>query len=222
MGCLEMRRIWQGLVPAAALAVALGGGRALGQEGLPGLDELLGLEESGEQGESAAPSVTERELERALEGGSAGDDFAEAVRLMGETAWRLGEAADAGEDTQRLQEEILRKLDKVIERARQNQQSSSSSSSPSSSQQQQQQQPDQQNQSQSNSSSEGENQSESQPPGGGDARPAQGVAADTATWGALPERVREALQQGSSSEFSAVYRRMTEAYYRRLAEEATR
>lgn len=40
-----------------------------------------------------------------------------------------------------------------------------------------------------------------------------------AAWGSLPARVRDMLLQGSDDPFSARYKAMTEAYYRRLAEE---
>ena len=38
------------------------------------------------------------------------DEFEQAVQLMGDTAKRLGEAKDAGLDTQRMQEQTLAKL----------------------------------------------------------------------------------------------------------------
>ena len=41
-------------------------------------------------------------------------------------------------------------------------------------------------------------------------------------WGALPPRLRDALSDGLEEPFSPVYREATEAYYRRLAEEAGR
>ena len=41
-----------------------------------------------------------------------------------------------------------------------------------------------------------------------------------AAWGNLPERVRDSLLEGSSDYFSALYEAMTEAYYKRIAEEA--
>ncbi|MEO0512057.1 MAG: hypothetical protein AAF108_04070 [Planctomycetota bacterium] len=207
-------------------AACSSGGFAAGQDSLPGLDELLGLEEPASEepkttdGGTAAPTDVERALNQALEGEASNDDFVQAVGLMGESAERLS-APDAGETTQRLQEEILRKLDRVIEQAKNSEQPSSSSSSSSSSQQQQQQQPNQQNQSSGQKSSDGES-GEQKPPGSGAARPASAVATDRAEWGSLPERVRDALQQGSSSRFSAVYRRLTESYYRRLAEETTK
>ena len=43
-----------------------------------------------------------------------------------------------------------------------------------------------------------------------------------AQWGALPERIRDRLIEGSSDVFSATYRALTEAYYKRIAEEGNR
>jgi hypothetical protein len=41
-------------------------------------------------------------------------------------------------------------------------------------------------------------------------------------WGNLPPRTRDMVQQGVREKMSSVYRRWTEAYYRRIAEEAKR
>jgi hypothetical protein len=41
-----------------------------------------------------------------------------------------------------------------------------------------------------------------------------------AAWGNLPERVRDSLLEGSSDYFSSLYEAMTEAYYKKIAEEA--
>ena len=43
-----------------------------------------------------------------------------------------------------------------------------------------------------------------------------------AEWGRLPPRVREAVRQGLRDPMSAAYRRLTQDYYRRLAEEPRR
>ena len=43
-----------------------------------------------------------------------------------------------------------------------------------------------------------------------------------AEWGNLPPRTRDMVQQGVREKMSSVYRRWTEAYYRRIAEEAKR
>jgi hypothetical protein len=135
---------------------------------------------------------------------------------MSRSAQRLAGPRDTGSRTQRMQEDVLRKLDKLISDAERRAQQASSTPSSSSSQQQPQAQPRQQGEQQA---ANGDNRSENTPPGlrTGALRPEE--AADLAAWGSLPERVRDALVQGSSDRFSAAYRRLTEAYYRMLAEE---
>ncbi|UYV12777.1 MAG: hypothetical protein NCW75_00465 [Phycisphaera sp.] len=184
----------------------------------PTLDELLGITNPGD--------VSERpdgDLERELEGGLAGA-FLRAVDLMERASTRLDGDRETGLATQRVQEEAIAALDQLIEAAR-NQQN----------QQQQQQQQQQQNQQQQQQAPQQQQQQQGDmqetqqnpDPQGVQGRPQQGgalgdEAAVGATWGALPPRVREALRQGSSDAYSAVYRAITEAYYRRLAEEAGR
>ncbi|NCF38744.1 MAG: hypothetical protein GWP75_01340, partial [Planctomycetia bacterium] len=41
-------------------------------------------------------------------------------------------------------------------------------------------------------------------------------------WGSLPPRVRDLITQGMRDQMSQLYRSLTEAYYRRMAEEADR
>ncbi len=118
-----------------------------------------------------------------------------------------------------MQEDILRKLDAVIEAAEQQQ--SSSSQSQASQSNSPQEQPSQQQQQQTSADSRGtDNSQERMGPALQEGPLSPAVEAAQAAWGALPERVRDALVQGSSDQFSSLYRTMTEAYYRRLAEEA--
>ncbi len=211
---------------SAMVALAVGATSVRAQEAvnegerLESLDELLGLEEAG-QGEDARtelPDAAQAELERELTQQEAAQAFEQAAALMGESASRLGDMSDTGLATQRLQEDILRKLDQVIEAAKNNQQQSQSSSSSSSQQQQQPNQPQQQQQ-QQGEASDGDNQQENTPPGRQDGRLNPEIDSARAAWGALPERVRDALYQGRSDRYSSLYERLTEAYYRRLAEE---
>jgi len=193
---------------------------------LPDLDELLGLEEeeeaeSEEEAQPAPPTDQERELQRRLSAQEAEDAFEEAVRQMGEVAETLRVARDAGVRTQRVQEDILKKLDMLIEQAEQNQsqsQSQQSQSQPRPQQRQQQRQQQQGQQSQS-SNTQGDNRQEMLPPGGQEAPLRDLLDAAQAAWGSLPPRVRDVLLQGSSDRFSSMYESLTEEYYRRLAEE---
>ncbi len=185
---------------------------------LPGLDELLGIDGPTSDGARALPDPAERDLDRELSGEQVAEAFTRAVMLMGETADRLQIARDTSLTTQRMQEQIIRDLDTLIAQAEQNQQQqqqqgASTSSQPNSQQQPNQPQPGQQ-------PGQGDNRGEVSPPAqqAADLRPEENP--DLASWGNLPERVRDALFQGAADQFSAVYRGMTEAYYRRLAEEA--
>ncbi len=186
---------------------------------LPDLDELLGLP-SEKPGESPAQDRA-TELDRLLSGEEIAEAFVEAVRLMGETAARLDTAGDTGVVTQRMQEDAIRKLDKLIADAQnRRQQSRSQSRSQQNADQQSQQQPSQRSAQQRQGGRD--NQAEIDPPARRDGPLNPASVADLAAWGALPERVREALVQGSSDRFSTLYQRLTEAYYKRLAEERER
>lgn len=189
------------------------------------LDELLGLSKPTDKGPEATPAdtvdPTQTQLNRDLKVAPINDQFLSAVGLMRESADRLGKAKDPGLQTQRVQDEILKKLDKLIEDAKQQSQQKQK-------QQQQQQQQDQQQQQQNQQqSSQSQQQQQQQPSGnaqGGntprrDGQPRQQNAGNMAEWGNLPARVRDALMQGSSDNFSATYERLTEEYYKRLAQQ---
>jgi hypothetical protein len=201
----------------------------------PSLDELLGLppskpdaepgepvKEGGDASNRKTQTPGNRDLDRQLETAERPiDEFAQAVTLMGDTADLLVQSRDAGVQTQRLQDEILRKLDKIIEEAKKNSRKSKQSSSS----EQQQQENNQQKQSQQRQSSQRQQQQQQagdQAQGGnvplqkGELR--QPPAGSEATWGSLPPRVRDALMQGSTDKFSSLYERMTQEYYKRLAE----
>ena len=185
---------------------------------LMGLDEALGLKPAEDRpGETLPLDPAQSELQRRLTGAELADAFIQAADLMDETATRLEMTGDTGIVTQRLQEDILRKLDQLIEAAKQQQQQRSSSRSASSSPGTQ-----PQRRQQANRAGDGENRGQINPPARRDGPLTPGGAGDASTWGALPARVREALSQGQTGRFSALYRSLTEAYYRRLAEEAGR
>jgi hypothetical protein len=149
------------------------------------------------------------------------EQFQQAVQLMGDTAVRLADARDAGIETQRMQDEIIRKLDMLIQAAQRQQQQQQSRSSSQSQSDPANQQPQQPRPSQSDAQANDSN-AENVPPGDANARPGPEVAARGAAWGNLPDRVRDALLQGNADQYSSLYQRWTEAYYRRLAEEANR
>ncbi len=228
-----------------AMALMLGlclVGVAMGQAEQPTLDELLDLKpsgqmvrdgdldkssESGEPGATDSPENLTESVERALSASDAADAFEQAVDEMGVVSRRLGRTLDAGVQTQRMQESILRKLDQVIESAKE--QSSSGGGSGSG-------EPRDQDQGGKELAQQGT------PTGGGQGEAKAGGqqastgaagsgtadnpdAQDTSIdqlrkeWGVLPPRVREELSDGLRERFSPLYRRMTEAYYKALAEQ---
>ncbi|MCE2653351.1 MAG: hypothetical protein ACK51N_05355 [bacterium] len=201
---------------------------------LPSLDDLLGTTKPAAKPDQPKPDQPKpppdagrQELDERLKGENPADAFAEAIVLMNRAAGRLREAQDAGIDTQRIQEDVLRKLDQVISQARkqrqQQQQQQQQQNQQQNQQQQQQQQPEQ------GQEQEQAGQQQAQQPAGGENRdslPAAEAArlrasldAARAAWGNLPARVRQMLTQGSGEKFSPAYERQTEEYYRRLAEE---
>ena len=112
-----------GLAAIAAVAVAEPAPTAPTDEpAIPSLDDLLGLESD------ATTDANRAALNRKLNAQEAGEQFQQAVELMGDAAQRLA-GGDMGLQTQRVQEDILRKLDQIIEAAQQQSSSSSSSSS---------------------------------------------------------------------------------------------
>ncbi|MCA9280155.1 MAG: hypothetical protein H6815_00760 [Phycisphaeraceae bacterium] len=189
--------------------------------GLRSLDDLLGLEEAPDE------KVEEHntELWQLLEGERESNPLVNAARLMSRAAERLTQKIDPGITTQRIQEQILIDLEKTIEDARNQQNQQSQQQQQSQNQQQnnpdQQQQPSQQNQ-EMNQNPQGDNTGQQNTVAGRDAQPGTMVTAAQARWGSLPARVRDTLTQGSSDSFSSMYRSLTEAYYKRLAEEGNR
>jgi len=195
----------------------------------PTLDELLGLTPAAPKPETPtgvpatndanakAPDSPDRvDLTRKLNDEGEEDDFSRAVTLMGDAAKRLDEGKDPGLQTQRVQEDVLKALDKMISDAQKNQQKQKSK------QKQQQPQP---SPSQSQKQQKGQQQGARPSPEGGTPQvpredgPGRTRAGNTAAWGDLPARVREALVEGLNDRFSARYRQKTEEYYRRLAED---
>lgn len=205
---------------------------------LPSLDELLDLDVPRVSKESV---VKDKFIDPdEMTAGQANDAMKRAIINMGKVATRMGEGQDVSLSLQRAQEQIIKDLDQVIAAAKKQQQQKKSSSSSSSSSSQSQNQ-DQQN-TQKNSSKRGDSQkSQAQKQQASQQADAQkGNPGDTAAqmkhqqpgdqskpiesnkveWGNLPPRLRSELMQGTKERFSPVYEKQTEAYYRRLAEEA--
>lgn len=186
----------------------------------PTLDDLLGLKRpQGRPDADKADDPTKTELDRKLADESIDEEFAQAVDLMGRSAQRLADAKDTGIDTQRLQAEALLRLDKLIADAQKQSQQSRQRSKPQQQDPSEQRPQDQQQSSQTSpQQSQGSQAGDSNVPlqEGRTNAPRTGASA---SWGNLPEHVRQSLMQGRSDRFSSIYRHLTEQYYRRLAEE---
>lgn len=189
------------------------------------LDELLGLDPDEVESGAAeqAERENEKELERRLAAGEINDLFQLALERMAESALLLDVRLDAGLGTQRVQQDILKKLDQLIDKAKQNQQqmSAGSSSNPSRSGQSQKDPPPRRDAGATSRRKPGEQQDgqATEPP------PRQEGDIDTelqeegSEWGHLPQRFREMLLQGRNEKFSSLYEHLTREYYKRLAEE---
>jgi hypothetical protein len=209
-------------------------GIAVGQADQPTLDELLDLP-SGEPVKVETDSDTSTAPDRdeslnesigdAISASDAADAFEQAVGEMDLVSRRLGRSLDPGIETQRMQESILRKLDQVIKAAKQE---SSGGGGGGSGEPQEQDQGGEQLAQQDGKASGGEPTGSGQQPSTGAAgtgSPIDPENQDSAIeqlrkeWGVLPPRVREELSDGLRERFSPLYRRLTEAYYKALAEQ---
>lgn len=186
---------------------------------IPDLDSLLGTKPDAAPPKADAQDPSKKELDRQLSLKEQADEFARAVELMNETADRVEKESDAGLATQRLQEDILTRLDRLIKAAQQNQSKSKKQS------EQDSQKDSQQNKNMRQQSQAQSKQAANQPgeradgPDRQDGALGNAPVAPPAAWGDLPAHVRDALMQGLSDKFSSMYQNMTESYYRKLAEE---
>ncbi|MFM1821996.1 MAG: hypothetical protein RI967_262, partial [Planctomycetota bacterium] len=198
------------------------------------LDDLLGIPSSeSKSAEAATDRSSDRRLEQTLEGANMQDLVVRAMDGMREAAKRLGQDRDAGLGTQRIQQDIVATLDRLLAEAQRQQQSSKGSSRSRSRQQQQSpgDEPSERNgqSGSSNAQSDASASGASTQPGTDEStgqRPADesvvtggDLDESRVEWGRLPERVRELILQGRRDRVSTLYERITREYYRRLAEE---
>jgi len=187
---------------------------------IPDLDSLLGTKPDQPAAKPDVLDPSKKELDRQLSLKEQADEFAKAVELMNETADRVEKESDTGLATQRLQEDILTRLDRLIKAAQKN-------SSKSKSQKEDEKDKDsqknknmrQQSQAQSKQAKSSDSNDHAEGPAREDGTLGNAPVAPPASWGELPAHVRDALMQGLSDKFSSMYQNMTESYYRRLAEE---
>ena len=170
-------------------------------------------------------STSDKDLDRRLSAQELGDQFQQAIMLMADAAERLDRSKDAGLNTQRVQEDVLRKLDELIAQLEKNSQQQQQQSSSSAQQQQRDPSQSQQQQAKKKAQSKSQNRQQGDPSEQADGPPLQegalrpALESAPAAWGSLPARVRDMLMQGAGDRFSKAWGPATEAYYRRLAEE---
>ena len=186
------------------------------------LDELLGLED--EDRDPAAEEAARRQhleaLKSQLEESPPTDALEMAIQQMDLSADMLDQSFDAGLGTQRLQEEILLRLDVLLDQARKGKCKGGSSSSSG------------QRKPQPNPGKQQTGKPKDNPSGpAADSTATTGLPRDAeltgeldesqSEWGHLPQRVRDMLLQGRRERFSSLYERLTREYYKRLAEEGS-
>ena len=233
-----------GTAPLATALVLVGAGvapAATADTG-PSLDDLLGLEPDPAPTSAPAEPALPAEPDPAavIDAAPPPNPIAAAAEQMELAATRLDGQRDAGLDTQRLQEDVLARLDQLIADAINNAAppppsgggAGGGSGTPD-------------NGDAAPGQGEAANGDAAGPPAGAEG-PAAGSPGSNASnggfspgqvgpagpveagplrevrteWGALPPRLRDELSNGLDEPFSPVYRRQTEAFYRRLAEDA--
>ena len=225
----------------------------------PSLDELLGIDDVPKSSNDASPTPEGTDQDASPESNSdsnqavpaeantsetSRDPLEVTASYMDDVATRLDQSHDSGLGTQRVQEDILERLDQLIAQAIENSENESSSSSsgsgggeskPSNGDAK----PSGEPELPSNADAAGSKPGSSKAPNAGPEvginsntgrrSPGQVQAVEPGTgplreirteWGTLPPRLRDELSNGLDEAFSPLYRRETEAFYRRLAEEA--
>ncbi len=197
----------------------------------PSLDDLLDIEGDADSGaaEAAAEAERQRSLDAALAEQEPEQAFRAAVTEMLQSVDRLRDNQATGLGTQRLQARIVDRLQVLIDSAKKQQQQQQQQQQSSSSSNQEQKDPGrrsegepQQQQQQDAQPRDGDGEStdsiQNPPPQSADL---EGVLDESRIeWGGLPPRVRDLITQGMRDQVSQLYRSLTEAYYRRMAEEA--
>ncbi|MDG2054078.1 MAG: hypothetical protein P8J86_05160 [Phycisphaerales bacterium] len=190
------------------------------------LDELLGIQNDNKEApEDAARLDQDEDLDRELEEASMQDNFSVAIEKMEISANMLGSRHQSGLGTQRIQEDILKRLEYLMDQAKEQQSMQSQSSQQSSSQSKPSQedlsqpQEGQQQQQAQNQQAPGQGESNGQTPPKQEGDINSNLEEQQREWGMLPDRIREQLLQGRNEAFSRLYEKMTRSYYRLLAEE---
>ncbi len=227
-GALALGLLMQAAPPASpdAPEPAPGEETAEDEDRGPSLDDLLGLETGPDDAADQAAQQNREELERRLSDEAISDVFMIALEKMELSANLLDIDLDSGLGTQRVQQDVLAKLDQLIDLAKEmsSKQQTSSSSSQSGSGQGSKSKP-----SPKKTAGEGAQQRADGEQNGEGADAPPGREGDINTmleeteseWGHLPARLREMLEQAQNGYISGLYRKLTEEYYKRLAEEGS-
>ena len=203
----------------------------------PTLDELLGIKPKpkpkpgdptkpdetppAHPTDPTAPDQSKTDLDRLLTAQEMGDALKQAITLMGDAASRLTEHKDPGLGTQRVQEDVVKRLDQLLASLDKQQSQGSPQPQPNPKPGDPKQNPG------PKKPSPGTPQPQ---PNGDGMQDHAGPTLQTgqlkpelesarAAWGSLPARVRDMLMQGTEDRFSNRYKAMTQEYYKRLAEE---
>lgn len=196
----------------------------------PSLDELLGIgdedptEATDDPTAEGLPDIRDELDDTTEEEQGISGLFLSAVSSMDDSAMRLNDMQDPGLVTQRLQEDAIRKLDELIKAAEQQQQQQGQPQPQQQDGQQAPQSPEdgqQSQQTQANGQSNSDNQGMDTRPGMQEGDLDRTIDETRAEWGNLPQRVRDMLMQGRGDASASLYRRLTERYYERLAEESS-
>ncbi len=187
------------------------------------LDELLnipGKKKPGPNKKPDTPKINKPDKDIKIKE-NIGETFSEAVKEMKIAGNRLTDDKDTGLDTQRVQKNVISKLDQLIDQYRKQQ--SGGKGKPQSGQDQ-------------DTGTQGSQSKGSQPgPATGQGTEAAQNAGSSGSvqhgdkgdrpeatgeeeWGNLPPHIRKELLQGRTSKFSQLYKRLTEKYYKRLAD----
>jgi len=195
------------------------------------LDDLLKLTDPKKPDDKTKPVLPEVAAP-SLTGNESVDMLLKVISEMDQVAQRLRVRQDPGLDTQRIQESILKRLDEAIASAqKQKQEQQQQQNQPGSSQQKQetgspqnqqkpgQQKPDQKPGDKQEQKGDNKGQEQNNPQNADANTPNGPIEESRIEWGRLPARIRGELDQGLGEKFSPIYKKLTEAYYRRLAEE---
>ncbi len=194
------------------------------------LDELLGLKPKPTPNDPAkpgdtppadptAPDQSKTDLDRLLTAQEMGDALKQAITLMGDAASRLTEHKDPGLGTQRVQEDVVKRLDQLLASLDKQQSQGSPQPKPQPSDPKQQPGPKKPSPGKPEPQPKGDGSQEHEGPTLQQGQLKPELESARAAWGSLPARVRDMLMQGTEDRFSARYKAMTQEYYKRLAEE---